>query len=106
MLLNGAAVAAAASSAEPKAVMSFCSSMVKVVIIVLLCAALCAVTTFITPIYLKRKAILNKIDDGEGLAMPGGGEAMGDNVADETYETMSRARRAQITPRLPPGSPL
>jgi hypothetical protein len=43
--------------------------MVKVVIIVLLCAALCAVTTFITPICLKRKVILNKIDAGEALAM-------------------------------------
>jgi hypothetical protein len=46
--------------------------MVKVVILVLLCATLCAVTTFITPICLKRKAILNKIDDGEGTAMQAG----------------------------------
>ncbi len=38
--------------------------------------------------------------------MPGGGEAMGDNVPDETDETMSRALGAQMSPRLPPGAPL
>ena len=38
--------------------------------------------------------------------MRGGGEAMGDNVADETDEAMSRALRAQMSPRCPPGAPL
>ena len=41
----------------------------KIVIIVLLGAALCAVMTWIAPICLKRKVILNKIDEGEGQAM-------------------------------------
>src|ERR1022692_2841878 len=90
------------------AVMWLSLSIVNVVIIVLLGAALCAVTTFITPICLKRKAILNKIDSGEGQAMVGGGEVLEDRIADETDETdesMNRAPRAQITPRLPPGAP-
>ena len=80
--------------------------IVNIVIIVLLCAALCAAITWITRNCLKRKAILNKIDDGEGLAMSGGGEAMGDNVADETDEAISRALPAQMSPRCPPGAPL
>src|ERR1700730_15093920 len=65
-LSKGVAVVAAASSAEPNAVMLFCSSMVKVVIIVLLCSTLCAAITWITRNCLKRKAILKEIDVGEG----------------------------------------
>jgi hypothetical protein len=66
---NGVAVVAAASSGVAKAVMLFCSSMVKVVIIVVLCSALFAVITSITPFGPEGKAILQKIDEGEGLAM-------------------------------------
>jgi hypothetical protein len=43
--------------------------MVKVVIIVLLGTALCAVMTWIAPNCLKGKAIVPRIDLGEGLAM-------------------------------------
>ena len=35
-----------------------------------------------------------------------GGEAMGDNFADEADEAMSQALRAQMSPRCPPGAPL
>jgi hypothetical protein len=49
--------------------MLFSLSIVKVVIIVLLGATLCAVMTWITPKRLKSKAIVQGIDDGEGLAM-------------------------------------
>ena len=38
--------------------------------------------------------------------MGGGSEALEDSIADETDESMNRAPRAQITPRLPPGAPL
>src|ERR1035438_4544016 len=55
---KGVVVVAAASSGVPNAVMLFSLSIVKVVIIVLLGATLCAVTTWITPKYLKGKAIL------------------------------------------------
>jgi LPS O-antigen subunit length determinant protein (WzzB/FepE family) len=52
--------------------MLFCSSIVKVVMIVLLCAALCAVTTFITQVRHTSKRILKRIDVGEGTAMKPG----------------------------------
>src|ERR1022692_4147331 len=70
---KGVALAAAASSGEPNAVMVLSLSIVKVVIIVLLGAALCAVNTWITPICLKSKAIPSKIAHGEQLAMLCGG---------------------------------
>jgi hypothetical protein len=44
-------------------------SIVKVVIVVVLCAARCAVMTWITPHGWERKAILNKLNDSEGMAM-------------------------------------
>ena len=75
-LSNGVAFAAAASSGLPCAVMLLSVSIVNVVIIVLLCGAtLCVVMTWITPICVKRKAILNKIDEGEGQAMGGRGRS-------------------------------
>jgi hypothetical protein len=44
-------------------------SIVNVVMIFLLGATLCAVMTWITPVCSKSKAIVQQIDDGEGLAM-------------------------------------
>ena len=66
---KGVVVAAAASSAEANAVMLFSLSIVYVVIIVLLGATLCAVMTWIAPKRLKSKAIVQGIDDGDGVAM-------------------------------------
>jgi hypothetical protein len=66
-LSKGVAVAAA-SSAVPCAVMLLSLSMVNV-ILNLLGSALFAVITWITPNCLKGKAIVQKADHGEGLAM-------------------------------------
>jgi hypothetical protein len=54
---------------EAWTVMWLSVSIVKVVIIVILGAALFAVVTSITPKCSKSKAIMRRIDDGEGLAM-------------------------------------
>jgi len=58
--LGDGVVAAAASSAEPNAVMLLSLSIVNVVIIVLLGATLCAVMTWITPVGVRCKRILEK----------------------------------------------
>src|SRR5579862_881559 len=73
-LSKGVAVAAAASSGVPCAVMLLSLSMVNV-ILDLLFSALFAVITWITPNCLKGKAILLEIDNGEGLAMPTNNDA-------------------------------
>jgi hypothetical protein len=66
---NGVVLAVAASSAVANALIAFSWSIVKIVIVVLLCSALFAVITSITLLRSEGKAILNKIDDGEWLAM-------------------------------------
>jgi hypothetical protein len=70
-LSNGVAVAAAASSGVPCAVMLLSLSIVKVMI-VLLCATLCVVTTFITQVRHTSKRILKRIVEGEGITMASG----------------------------------
>src|ERR1017187_4935949 len=67
-LANGVAVAAAASSGAPCAVVLFSLSMVNVIWSSPF-SALIAVITSITPICLKSKVILLLIDDGEERAM-------------------------------------
>ena len=48
--------------------MLLCSSIVKIIVL-LLVAALGAAITWITPVCLESKAILQEIDNGEGLAI-------------------------------------
>jgi len=68
-------------------------SIVNVVILVLLVATLCAVTTSITPICLKSKAILQRIDNGEEPAIDA--VAPGDAAGAVCQRTASARQNAE-----------